>query len=447
MRVPAKRYRALGAAVAAAGAFAAAGMALTSHSTDYGVFIGSTPTPPATATATATSTATPAACTTTYTVADMDNSPFNGDNVNTDLQGASGGEVLCFASGTYTGIDFYNASPASDVTLRPADGATVTMGDITANHVSHVKVTGFTGGSSVSAVEVVNSAGNSDHITVTGNAITGRGTQVVGNTNTNAAITFSNNVFDGQDGSTTDLDRLKITGNTGCPSGIVVDGNEMKNGTTDGVSIGSSCGVIVSHNYIHDIGTPVTGGCTALNGQSPHCDGIQCEAACTDLEIFGNYIARTDTGITDYDGPSSGTNVHDNVLWDVVGVGSGTINLGSTSSPSVKHNTLAGTYGPKDINLGSKSGNNVTTGAVIRDNITPGGVANDGDQASTGTTQDHNMCSAGCTGTGSLIGKTEGTDYSFTGGATPTTLAGFALAAGSAGISAASDGLNMGVNP
>lgn len=388
-------------------------------------------------------TATPAACTQTFTAAGYDNTPYNGDAVNTVVQGAgSTGKVLCFATGTYAGVDLYTASPTVDVTLRPANGAAVTMGTITANHVSHVVVRDFTGSSNVDAVQVTNSAGNSDHISVIRNEIVGGGSQVVGNANTNAAILYQGNRFNGQSGAVTDLNRLKIGTNTGCPSGITIDDNEMLNGTADGLDVNDSCGVIVSNNYIHDIGTPIVGGCSG-----PHCDAIQINSGATNSEFFGNLIETTDTGIADYDGPSSGTYIHNNVFWNVVGVGSGTINVGSTTNPVVEHNTIGGS-GVAYINFGSKIAGIQTTGVVVRNNITPNGVAANGDQGATYTTNNYNMCSSGCSGANSLTGKTFGTHYSFTGGTPPLgVFSGYALAGGSAGKSVASDSTDIGVNP
>lgn len=387
-------------------------------------------------------------CSQTFTTGTMDNSPFHGDNVNTAVQDASGGETFCFASGTYSlGVDFYNAAPITDVTLRPAAGASVIMGSITMNHVSHVIYRDFTGSSETDGVTISNSSGNSTNIKVLSNHVTGGGSAVVGNTNANAAILWQGNVFEGQDGSVTDLNRLKIISDTGCPSGIMVNANEMFGGTTDGVSIGDSCGVKVTNNYVHDIGTPVVGGCTATNGGHPHCDAFQCEASCTDLEISGNLVETTDTGFSDYDGPSSGTWVHDNTFWDVVGVGSGTINIGNTSSPIIEHNTIGG-YGVAYINLGSKTGQQ-TTGVTVRNNITPNGISSNGDgSGATFTVSDYNMCSSGCTGTHSLTSKVYSTNYTFTGGTPPLgVFSGYALVGGSSGENVASDGTDIGVNP
>lgn len=383
-----------------------------------------------------------AACTQTVTTADMVNSPFNGDNVNAAVQGAgSSAPVICFASGTYVGVDLYNASPTADVTLQPANGAAVTMGTITANHVAHVKIQGFTGSSSLNDVEIVNSNGNSTHITVSGNKIPGTGSSIIGNTGTNQSILLQGNLFTGNTCNTEPCDekRLKIVGNSGCPSGITIDSNEITGGNTDGMQTGSNCGVTISNNWIHDMVEDPGGN---------HVDAIQFTGD-TDDTVTGNYIDSTPTGIVDYDGPGDSNVISNNVLQNVVGVGSGAINMGSEAGVTVEHNTIV--TGPDstadDINFGSKAGRIQSTGVIVRNNITPSGIGQDGDQTATFAVNDYNMCNTGCTGAHSLTGKVKGTDYSFTGGSVPSTFAGFALASGSLGENAASDGTDMGVVP
>lgn len=399
--------------------------------------------PVATPTPTATSSASPA-CTTTFTTGGFDNTPYNGDNVRTAHAAVStSGQVFCFASGTYAGMDLYTDAPSNMVTFRPADGATVTMGPITTNGTRNAKFQDFSGASSIASFTIRGAnEGGGYADTYDFQVLRSRvGGIYVGNINrANTNILIQGNVLAGTTGD--DGSRFKLLSNTGCPSGITVDGNEMSGGSTDGVQMSANCQAKISNNYIHDIGDPVTGSCGG-----PHCDGIQLVAD-TSAEIYRNLIVRVPTCITNYDGRGTDTYVHDNVCINIIGVGVGSavINLGNTGNGRVEHNTIWGSTGSDEIGFGSKSGGS-STGSIARNNIVRAGVCTGcGDVSPTfaSGSPNYNLCASSCAGANSLTGTPVFSGGAFASG---TTLAYYALASGSPGKGAASDGLDIGVNP
>jgi hypothetical protein len=96
----------------------------------------------------------------------------------------------------------------------------------------------------------------------------------------------------------------------------------------------------------------------------------------------------------------------------------------------IQHNTIeagTGEAGPiGQILVGHKCAEQTGTGAIIRDNVVAS--IDQGAACTSPFTADHNINSA-----------------TYVGGASPNSFAGFALAAGSPGIGAASDGTNIGI--
>ena len=101
---------------------------------------------------------------------------------------------------------------------------------------------------------------------------------------------------------------------------------------------------------------------------------------------------------------------------------------------TIAHNTFAG-GGTVDFTFQSVS----AAGNLVRDNVftAGGGISVDDNYGS----NDHNL-NAGQPGTADISGTPV-----FVGGTNPTSYAGYVLAAGSPGKSAASNGADMGINP
>jgi hypothetical protein len=106
--------------------------------------------------------------------------------VNTTLKGATGGAVICLASGTYELLTISGANPASQVTLQAAPGAAVNVhGMVLSNGsggVSRLTVSGinFTGAYEASEPPL----GNVGHLSITGNKF---GVNTTGSTETGSA--------------------------------------------------------------------------------------------------------------------------------------------------------------------------------------------------------------------------------------------------------------------
>ena len=70
------------------------------------------------------------------------------------IHSAASGATICLSSGSYGGVSFRSLSKSSDVTVRPAPGANVTIGEVDLQTVSHLRFTGLGGSMSVDGAEV-----------------------------------------------------------------------------------------------------------------------------------------------------------------------------------------------------------------------------------------------------------------------------------------------------
>jgi hypothetical protein len=195
-----------------------------------------------------------------------------------------------------------------------------------------------------------------------------------------------------------------------------------------------------------------------LTNDGNHTDAIQIYGGTHDIvkgNFFYNQVNMAGCSLAEWDGGDH--NVFEN------NVVAGTPNNGcyaaldllDDKSSTVTHNVFA--YGgclpnglPGDpcgeVMLGGKSSEGAGSGTVIRDNIMTDIANGDGGLNAT-YSEDHNLCRHTCGGTGdqgSKAGDITGAP-TFVGGTNPTTFAGYALATGSAGIGAASDGTNIGL--
>lgn len=397
------------------------------------------------ATPTATPTPTPPPCTQTFNTGNVGSTPYYGDSVNTALQAVTSSAVICFSSGDYEQIVLYDATHSGTVTIRPADGATVADIGFDMNGVQDVTIQGFDGASSLDEGVTVKQEGVSTpsrDILLTANKHTTGGVAIIGGAASvaNANIVQRGSTFIGFGGVGDETRRIKVVNMSPCPNGVVIEENEVANGTADGIQLGgTSCGTIIRRNIFHDI---LQATCDAEGGGA-HCDPIQDAGGSVQTQILDNWIYNSSNGIVAFDGTGCNWLVAGNVLDVDV---SNAITLGGSCSPTLRNNTLIGSSA--HINLTSKAGQ-TTTNATVRDNITPGGVtlANGVGGDATVVQNNYNMCASACAGANSLTGRVLGTHYSFVGGASPTSWAGFRLADGSDGENDASDGTDIGVNP
>jgi len=348
-----------------------------------------------------------------------------GANLGAAISSAAGGAVLCLNDGTYGGITLSNVSKSSMVTVQSVNGAAkVNVGLLQLDSVSyvHLREVTFTGGllrghhlqitSSIGAAYLLN--GVSQILKVYG----------VGN---NAAILIDKvsylNIPNPCTNNACVEGRISILGG-GDPSGITISGCTFAGGNSDGIQVSGNAGAV------QIIGNEFT---NIMAASGTHTDSIQLYGQGPGTVIKGNYFHDTEDGIMAGDG-GSGEQIIGNVF-DLKGYPYGIV-MNNWKNSLIQHNTFK--YGT------SCSWNSCGTlwvrGAVnlvVKDNII-GEL-----KVESGTlTEDYNLIKVGGTAHGhTLVGAPV-----YTGGASPTTYAGFQLTSGSPGAKAASDGTDMGIS-
>lgn len=367
-------------------------------------------------------------CTQTFTPSTVGTNPYPGDTVNTAVRNGNGSTVLCFSSGTYSEIDLYAAHPSGMVTLKPAAGASVNMGLFNLNGVSNVTITGFTGSSSSNGMSVeVAGQGNNSDITFSNNSMSANGVSISGNTNANANILIDHNNFVGFS-SANEIDRLHITGNTGCPDGITISNNLMSGGQADGIQYGSSCGTQILNNEFSNIHES---SCHGI-----HCDAIQDGGNGKNTVISGNYLHDVSDCFL-LDDSSTNTTITDNVC-NTDGQDNYWMQFGGAQTLTLSHNTIISTAGAQ---YGNDHNGNPSSNITFTDNILYSQLSQNAGQPVAGTfVEDYNLCLSGCAGAHSVNGQP-----TFIGGTSPTSYDNFALTASSIGNNAANDGKDIGV--
>lgn len=420
-----------------AGLVAAGALGISQGGGSIDVFVGSTPTPSGTPVPTANLWIEPSAgaCTrqsTAVTYAASSSPDARCGALSTACTAANGGDTVLIKAGTYTTTwAGCTSAKTPQVTFRAASGELVTLGDI---ELSPVGTGGYFSLDGVTLNNFDSDTGNSNgspswkNITIKNSTFTGVAyLRFCGSQQTN--VVFDHNLHDNIDpGLFEGRIHLPGAGPTG-DCGAVIENSILSNGISDGIQTGVD-GLEIRNNLFENL---IDCGC------GPHTDPIQLFGV-SDTIVSGNWIHNATTGIMNYDGGNADNVVENNVLNGVAGdAGFAVINLGGGTRESVIHNTILGSG--KAINFGSKAGQQATN-VVVRDNITPGGVQSSGSgSAATYTQNDYNLCTTttDCAGAHRVTGSA-----TFTGGATPSTMAGFVLTGASLGLNAASDGLDMG---
>lgn len=214
-----------------------------------------------------------------------------------------------------------------------------------------------------------------------------------------------------------------------CTDGIEVVGN------ANGFTIGPGNEF---HGILQDSATPNCSGGT-------HVDPVQFFGAHHGV-VTGNYFHGNTDGIMSPDGVGDNMTISNNVFgtngdsypYSIIDCGG--------NNQTYSHNDFLDDAIQACQATSGQGGDGPTTGMSYTNNYAPGGFVWVGQTACTGITADYNMrpssVSALCGGTHNVVGTA-----SFTGGATPSTWAGFALAGGSPGKGVASDGTDIGINP
>jgi hypothetical protein len=214
---------------------------------------------------------------------------------------------------------------------------------------------------------------------------------------------------------------------------LTISNSLLAGGDSDGVQ--SGVGVNVINNEFRDI---------RESGGTNHTDNVQLLGAAGSV-IRGNWVHAsgnvTTQGIAAYDGLRSSLIEHNVVdiprAWG--------IEVYADQGSTIRHNTLPyrppGCYGGSPcgmIDVNRKSQDPAGSGTVVVDNVATGVTVMNG---STVAARHHNLLRQN-SAAGDLLGTP-----AFAGGASPTSYAGYALAAGSPGKRAASDGTDIGIAP
>lgn len=309
---------------------------------------------------------------------------------------AQGGDTIKLTTGAYPA--FKGASKSSRLTVQAADGATVTMAGATFAGTSNITLQGirFTSG-----------------VTIRDNA---------------TGIVLDGDTFDGL-GPATWEGRVSI--NLGAHDNIIKNSHFGGGGCSDGVFVGDAPNNTVGPG--NEFAGVKQGSCSA------HVDAIQLYDG-PKTTIKGNFFHDDDTHIMAPDGGDHG------VITDNVFVASGyepTVQLGSHVGTQFVHNTVKGA----NIHMDSKTGSSASRDGILRDNV----MVRAGTGAGFNTTNGNgcptcvvsfNEFSAAddARGANALVGTPV-----FVGGTSPSSYAGFALAAGSPGKGNASDGADRGI--
>ena len=326
------------------------------------------------------------------------------------------GQTLCLASGDYG--TFRGGAKAAPVTVAGGPGAVASM-ELSLDSSSNLNLQNLT----ITGGEL---GGSSHDVTVAGSNFTGL--FLIQTSAPNAGILLNANRHVNLDAPSSGIPGRVTVWSQGVPSGVTIANSLFQGGDADGVRPDGDSVQVIGNDFA-DI----------VDKGANHADPIQLYGG-TRAVIRGNYFHQANGGnisayIMQADG-GEGNVIEDNVFGAVNGgansghgVGYG-ITLMSDDGTVIRHNTFQ--KGTCDfnipcgtLNLGNKSGDPVSRGTVIRDNIIAAIIGGSGTY-----TADHNLM----TGQSSPL---------FVGPL--NTYAGFHLASASAGRGAASDGADVGI--
>jgi len=326
------------------------------------------------------------------------------------------GQTLCLASGSYG--TWTGGAKSGPVTVRAADDATASV-NLNFSSATNIDVEGMT----ITGGRI---GGSSKNVTVGRSNFTGL--FLIETSSSSANIVLDGNRHVNLDASDSLPARVTVWAG-GSPAGVTIKNSLFQGGDSDGVRPDSD-GVQILNNEFADI----------VDKGANHADPIQFFGAKRAV-IRGNYFHNANGNISAYimqaDG-GVGNIIEDNVFAAGKGVGYG-ITLYSDDGTVIRHNTFQ--PGTCDfsipcgtLSLGNKSGQAVSRGTIIRDNIV--GAIGGG----SGTyTSDHNLYTNASAGG---VGDIKGTP-AFVGPL--TSYSGFYLSSSSVGRTAASDGTAVGI--
>lgn len=332
-------------------------------------------------------------------------------------EAAPTGAVVCLAAGSY-GQRSFTAKRSGTVTLRPADGAVVSINPTV--YGSGYRFDGLT----ITGL-YTNGARNTAFVN---SKFTGSARIDVPPSAPNAGIVFDHDTFDGITACGQCFEgRLTVVGTNGtytAPVGVTITNSHFGGGGgSDGVQItGDAYGVRI-------VGNEFTG--IRQGSYAAHVDPIQLYGSSHTL-IADNYFHDNSTGIMAPNGGESETFSGNVFVMDEYPYAA---YFGWVQGLTVTHNTIVGgSLHFEDWTNGTDHPPAHTSG-VVRDNVLAGGL--DKIKIPAGLAQDYNLLPSGASGAHDVTGTPR-----FQGGAG---IAAYQLAALSPGAGAASDGTDMGV--
>jgi hypothetical protein len=355
---------------------------------------------------------------------------LNPSNISTTVSGAAAGTIFCLNDGNYS-LTLSGVSKSSDVIIRSVNskGANFTNGiDITSsNHFVLDNLTiagGYLGQNKNTAVK--NSA-FTDYFRVDGTSAGNDNVLIDSNTFTNISL---GNGYEG---------RLSLGGGGGTggqPVGITVSNNHFYGGNnTDGI-------FITNGTYGAQIG-PGNEFDHIVNAGGGHIDALQLYGGGAHTLITGNYFHENSSGIMACDGNADSVTIKNNVF---ANTDYNAVCAAHMTNLLIEHNTIYNNGNFRIDDAVNPQSSTTPTTAIVRNNIgaiETGGCNCGGTPPYYGSlTQANNLYS------GASSPNINGTPI-YTGGANPTTqtgIAGFALASGSPGKNAATDGQDVGTN-
>ena len=350
------------------------------------------------------------------------------------IQNASAGATICLNTGSYGAVTFRSRSKSSDVTVRPAPAANVTIGEVHLQAVSHLRFTGTGGTMSLNGAQVdqVDTRPNcSRHLTFDHLKFT-RGMDIYPRC-ASMAILVDHDNLNNLAAAGSGEGRLNVQAMDEGPSadqGITISNSTFNGGCSKGMQImGDAYGVqILNNEFAH----------LSQSGCVIHIGGIQIYGG-VHTHLKGNYFHDNGDSAGGLSMPASGSDFSlvENNVWVCTCIYPWSIQAAATHNSTFVHNTFAGGGG---IHFYTEQGR-VAAGNVVRNNVftdASNGITWDRSSSGWGT-NDHNL-NAGVPGPGNLKGKPV-----FVGGKKPKSFQDYRLARRSRGKGAASDGSDLGI--
>ena len=321
------------------------------------------------------------------------------------VSAAAAGQTVCLTSGNYGTWGGTNKA----ITIAAAAGASPTMqvnfgsGD---TGFTMVEIGGLSGQINAGASNImIEFSAFTDALVVSGLA--------------NANVVLNADTFKDIDnpGCGGQPARIHVVNSSG-QTGFTVENSLFSGGDTDGIQTGSS--LTIKNNVFTDL--------RSSSSDCNHTDSVQLYGG-NNVVASGNLFFNDYDGFVAFDG-TAGNTITDNACYDI-DRGS-CITLYSDDGSVVNHNTAG--PGMTLLEIDRKSGDPAGTGTVYENNVGGFTQAN----GSTLATNTNNLFSSAKAP--NIPGKP-----SFTGGASPTTWAGYELTANSAGHGQATDGSDAGI--